>query len=145
MEKEITKEYTNGELTVIWKPKACIHSEECIKALPNVYKPKEKPWITPKNASTNELKDQIAKCPSGALSYYMNKEGKKVRDEENESMETKVEVKENGPLMVHGTLKVIDKSGKEEVKERTTAFCRCGSSKNKPYCDGTHNEINFQG
>lgn len=110
-----------------------------------MYKPKEKPWITPKNATTNELKDQIAKCPSGALSYCMNKEGKKGIDEEKESTQTKVEVKENGPLLVHGTLKVIDKSGKEEVKERITAFCRCGFSKNKPYCDGTHNEINFQG
>lgn len=145
MEKEITKEYTNGELTVVWKPKACIHSEECIHALPDVYKPKEKPWIIPEKATTQELKDQIAKCPSGALSYYMNKEGRKNKDKEEESMETKVEVKENGPLLVHGTLKVIDKSGNEETKKRTTAFCRCGASNNKPYCDGTHNEIDFKG
>lgn len=145
MEKEITKEYTNGELTVVWKPKACIHSEECIHALPEVYKPKEKPWITPENATTQELKDQIAKCPSGALSYYMNKDGKKDKDKEEESMETKVEVKENGPLLVHGNLKVIDQSGNEELKKRTTAFCRCGASNNKPYCDGTHNEIGFKG
>lgn len=145
MEKEIIKEYSNGELTVVWKPKACIHSKECIHALPNVYKPEEKPWITPENATTQELKDQIAKCPSGALSYYMNKDGNKEMDKEKENMETKVEVKENGPLLVHGNIKVKDKSGNEEAKKRITAFCRCGSSKNKPYCDGTHNEIKFQG
>ncbi len=71
MEKEIVKEYSNGELTVVWKPQRCIHAGECVKALPEVYNPKEKPWIKAENASTQALKDQIAKCPSGALSYYM--------------------------------------------------------------------------
>ncbi|KOF02738.1 putative Fe-S cluster protein YjdI [Roseivirga ehrenbergii] len=71
MEKEIVKEYSNGELTVVWKPQKCIHAGECVKALPEVYNPKEKPWIKAENASTQALKDQIAKCPSGALSYYM--------------------------------------------------------------------------
>ena len=71
MEKEIVKEYSNGELTVVWKPHKCIHAGECVKALPEVYIPKEKPWIKAENASTQALKDQIAKCPSGALSYYM--------------------------------------------------------------------------
>ena len=71
MEKEIVKEYSNGELTVVWKPQKCIHAGECVKALPKVYNPKEKPWIKAENASTQALKDQIAKCPSGALSYYM--------------------------------------------------------------------------
>ena len=71
MEKEIVKEYSNGELTVVWKPQKCVHAGECVKAFPEVYNPKEKPWIKAENASTQALKDQIAKCPSGALSYYM--------------------------------------------------------------------------
>ncbi|MGK0487173.1 MAG: putative Fe-S cluster protein YjdI, partial [Candidatus Endobugula sp.] len=71
MEKEIVKEYSNGELTVVWKPAKCIHASECVKALPEVYNPDEKPWIKAENASTQALKDQIAKCPSGALSYKM--------------------------------------------------------------------------
>lgn len=71
MEKEIVKEYSNGELTVVWKPAKCIHAGECVKALPEVYNPKEKPWIKAGNTSTQALKDQIAKCPSGALSYYI--------------------------------------------------------------------------
>ena len=61
------------------------------------------------------------------------------------SSETKVDVLENGPLLVHGTLKVVHKDGKEETKNKTTAFCRCGSSANKPYCDGTHNKQGFVG
>ncbi len=72
--KEIVKEYSNGELTVVWKPEKCIHSGICVKTLPKVYHPKEKPWIKPEMASTSELKSQINKCPSGALSFYLNAE-----------------------------------------------------------------------
>jgi uncharacterized Fe-S cluster protein YjdI len=63
-----TKEYTNGEITILWKPEKCIHSGICVKTLPQVYKPKEKPWITIENAASDELIKQIATCPSGALS-----------------------------------------------------------------------------
>jgi len=63
-----TLEYSNGEITIIWKPKACIHSAICVKTLPEVYDPKARPWIRTENATTQELIDQIAKCPSGALS-----------------------------------------------------------------------------
>lgn len=65
----IKKEYENDEIVVIWKPQSCIHAVEFFKALPRVYVPKSKPWIKVKNATTEELKAQIGKCPSGALSY----------------------------------------------------------------------------
>lgn len=141
MNKEITKEYTKRELTIVWKPKTCIHAAECVKALPKVYKPKARPWLKIENATTEELKAQIKKCPSGALSYYMNDEDNK----EAETLETKVEVLENGPLLVYGTLKVTDKDGNTETKNKTTAFCRCGHSNNKPYCDGAHIKSGFNG
>lgn len=67
---DITKEYSNGEISVIWKPKLCEHAGICVKMLPDVYSPKEKPWIKAENATTVELKNQIAQCPSGALSYH---------------------------------------------------------------------------
>ena len=138
---EIVKEYTNGEITVVWKPKTCIHAAVCVKTLPNVYKPKEKPWIQIDNATTEELKAQVSQCPSGALSYYMNGED----NAESQSLETKVEVLNNGPLLVYGTLKVVDKDGNETTKNKTTAFCRCGQSQNKPYCDGAHVKAGFVG
>ena len=141
-QKEIIKEYSNGELTVIWKPKTCIHATECVKRLPNVYKPDEKPWIQVENASTQELMDQINACPSGALSYKM--EGDAVESQE-ENDRIKVEVLKDGPLLVHGTLDVAGSNGQHEMKTRTTAFCRCGASANKPYCDGEHNNIGFKG
>ncbi|MFC7525552.1 (4Fe-4S)-binding protein [Parapedobacter sp. GCM10030251] len=60
--------YKNGEITILWKPKACIHSGVCVRTLPDVYDPKARPWIRIENATTQELIDQVAKCPSGALS-----------------------------------------------------------------------------
>jgi uncharacterized Fe-S cluster protein YjdI len=135
------KEYSNGEVTVTWEAKKCIHSGICVKGLPEVFKPNERPWIQIENATTDQLVDRIKKCPSGALGYYMNAEG----DQTAQSMETKVEVLENGPLLVYGTLKVTLKDGSAETKNRTTAFCRCGASQNKPYCDGAHVKEGFQG
>jgi uncharacterized Fe-S cluster protein YjdI len=64
------KEYKNGEIAIVWKPAKCTHSGVCVHALPNVYKPTKKPWISPENATTSELIEQVEKCPSGALTYY---------------------------------------------------------------------------
>lgn len=67
-----TKKYSNGEITVVWKPEKCIHSGICERMLPKVYNPQERPWIKPENATTAELIDQINNCPSGALSFIRN-------------------------------------------------------------------------
>jgi uncharacterized Fe-S cluster protein YjdI len=64
--------YTNGELTVVWKPKVCIHSALCWKGLIQVFNPKERPWIKMDGASTERIIEQVKKCPSGALSYYVD-------------------------------------------------------------------------
>lgn len=64
------KEYDNGEVTVTWQPEKCIHSGRCVRGLPAVFDPKRKPWIEIGNASSQELVDQVKKCPSGALGYY---------------------------------------------------------------------------
>lgn len=141
MGKKITKKYSNGEVTIVWQPNLCIHSGICTKGLPQVFKPSQRPWINPDAAKTEELVNQVKNCPSGALSFFMNDEENK----EAESMQTKVEVLPNGPLLVYGTLKVTDKDGNTATKNKTTAFCRCGQSQNKPYCDGAHIKANFQG
>lgn len=70
------REYSNGELTVVWQASKCQHSGVCVKMLPKVYHPKDQLWIKPENATTEELKAQINKCPSGALSFYMNQDKK---------------------------------------------------------------------
>lgn len=64
------KEYSNGEVVITWQPEKCIHSGICVRGLPRVFNPRKKPWIEIGNASTEELVDQVKKCPSGALGFY---------------------------------------------------------------------------
>jgi uncharacterized Fe-S cluster protein YjdI len=73
--KDITKKYTNGEITIVWKPAQCTHSTLCWKGLGEVFDPRKHPWITPEKASSEKIIEQIKKCPSGALSYFHNSEG----------------------------------------------------------------------
>jgi uncharacterized Fe-S cluster protein YjdI len=62
------KEYSNGEITVVWQPGKCIHSGNCVRNLPSVFQPREQPWVKIHSASTAEIVQTVAKCPSGALS-----------------------------------------------------------------------------
>jgi len=143
--KDITKTYTNGEVTIVWKPSVCIHSTICWKGdqgLISVFDPRIKPWIKPEGATTERIIEQVKKCPSGALSHYMNAEAGKIESMDVESI---VEVSPNGPLLVYGNITIRDKDGSETKKDKVTAFCRCGQSSNKPYCDGTHRKIGFEG
>lgn len=148
MPKETLK-YSNGEVTVVWKPKVCIHSTICWKGLLSVFNPKEKPWIKMDGASTTQIIEQVRKCPSGALSYFMNadaiedKPGSAVVAEAAHLM--KIKVAPNGPYLVQSECVIIHADGKEETKNGTVALCRCGASGNKPYCDGSHNKIGFKG
>lgn len=146
MEKEIVKEYSNGEITIVWKPGFCIHAMFCWKELIEVFDPKRRPWVDPYGASTERIIQQIERCPSKALSYYKNNSNDKTSRENSKQSENQflVEVVKDGPLLVHGSFWLKDKDGKKIQKENITAFCRCGASKNKPYCDGTHEKISFK-
>lgn len=136
------KEYTNGEVTITWEPEKCIHSGACVKGLGNVFQPKEKPWIKVEAAPTDAMIEQVKKCPSAALGYYLNNSERKVESSVEEQI---VEVIPNGPLMVYGNIEVKFSDGHKERKSKSSAFCRCGASQNKPFCDGTHKKISFEG
>jgi uncharacterized Fe-S cluster protein YjdI len=135
---EKIKEYSNGEVTIVWKPTVCIHSAKCVQGLPDVFKPRDKPWIQLENSNTEAIIKTVKTCPSGALSFYMNTKGKTDEVSNKTAANTTVEVLDNGPLMVYGPLSVKHSDGREEQKDRNTAFCRCGKSDNKPFCDGSH-------
>ena len=140
--KNIVKEYTNGEVTVVWKPDMCIHSAICAKGLPGVFDPKARPWVNTDGADSETIMAQIDKCPSGALSYFKNGEKPQEISIEEEQI---VEVMPNGPLMVYGNITVKQSDGTEAKRHKVTAFCRCGASQNKPFCDGAHKKIGFEG
>ncbi len=139
--KEIIKEYSNEDLTVIWKPNTCIHAKKCWKGLIQVFNPQNRPWINMSGASSERIKKQVEACPSGALSYV----SKTTDGKASAHTETKVEALEDGPLLIYGTLHITNPDGTTEKKNKTTAFCRCGASHNKPYCDGTHVKVEFKG
>lgn len=144
-----TMKYTNGEVTIVWKPNVCIHSTLCWKGLGDVFKPKERPWIQPEGADTEKIIEQVRQCPSGALSYYLNAEASPEEPSDKIVSEAahilKVEVTPNGPYLIKTECLIVHADGKEETKTGTVALCRCGASANKPYCDGQHRKIGFEG
>tara|TARA_R110002096_G_scaffold357703_1_gene550926 strand:- start:610 stop:1029 length:420 start_codon:yes stop_codon:yes gene_type:complete len=135
------KEYTNEDVTVVWKPGLCIHSEKCWRGLPEVFKPKEKPWIQPNGTKSTSVIEQVGKCPSGALSIKSDSKGSSALAEEG----IKIEALKNGPLMVHSDCVITKSDGTTEVRQTRVTFCRCGHSANKPYCDGAHKKEGFMG
>jgi len=144
-DEPLTKTYSNGNITVVWKPGKCIHSTICWKeatGLPSVFNPRIRPWIHMEGSDSENIIAQVQKCPSGALSFFYNNE--KTADV-NVQQEIPVEVMKNGPLIVRGDVVVKDQNGMESRKGKVTAFCRCGLSGNKPYCDGSHKNTQIDG
>ncbi len=64
--------YSNKDITVVWKPDICIHSGICFRGLPEVFDPRRRPWIELDRSNTERIMLQVKRCPSGALSYFLN-------------------------------------------------------------------------
>ncbi len=64
----MSKEYPKDDVVILWNSSKCTHSANCARGLPQVFKPKDRPWIQVENASKEEIVAQVGKCPSGALS-----------------------------------------------------------------------------
>ncbi len=69
----LTKEYTNGEITIVWQSGKCIHTGNCVKTNQKVFQPKTQPWIKPEADTSKNIISAVNKCPSGALSFYYTK------------------------------------------------------------------------
>ncbi|MCB0794687.1 MAG: (4Fe-4S)-binding protein [Flavobacteriales bacterium] len=132
--------YANDAITVEWRPERCIHSQRCWRELGQVFRPKEKKWVDVDAAPPDVIRDQVNKCPSGALSI-------KTDDMEHgtASSGTQVDLMPNGPALVKGAITITYPDGRTETKEKGCALCRCGASANKPFCDGSHKSNGFEG
>ncbi len=137
--KDITKEYSNDDLTIVWQPKKCIHSEKCWRGLSEVFRYGKKPWVDPNGADSKTIVNQIDQCPSGALSYKLKNQSLN----KEKTMSTKINLAKNGPVLLKGNIEIQMPDGSVR-EESNAALCRCGASNNKPFCDGTHSKINFQ-
>ena len=134
------KHYNKEKFTIQWEPEKCIHAKECVKRLPDVYNPQERPWIKPENATVEDLISQIDACPSGALSYFI--EG---QNSTGTNKSIRCDVMPNGPLIITGDIQLNNPDGTSKELSGKTALCRCGASNNKPFCDGSHAKIDFKG
>ena len=140
----LKKTYTNGEVTIVWKPNLCTHSAMCVNGLPEVFNTQQKPWINAQGANTQQIIDQVKKCPSGALTYYLN-DATDPQANNTGSGGMKIDILKDGPLILEGDIILCAPDGNETTKTGKTALCRCGASANKPFCDGAHRKIEFKG
>ena len=157
------RQYTNGEITVFWKPSKCIHATTCFRELLEVYNPRKRPWVNMKGASTERIIEVTDKCPTQAIFWRYNKDlteeekrlnekyqgiseevnPETLHEEKQKDKGAKLQLMPNGPLLVEGDFKVIGPDGNELKTMMMTSFCRCGSSKNQPFCDGSHRLAGF--
>ncbi|MCV9388795.1 (4Fe-4S)-binding protein [Reichenbachiella ulvae] len=135
-----TKHYSNDEITVKWQSELCIHSAKCFNGLKEVFDPRARPWVNMEGSSSEKIISQVHQCPSGALSIVDDQLAQKP----TQANQTKVVCKPNGPLLIHGAI-TIEHEGSQTEKDNITALCRCGASKNKPFCDGSHSKVGFEG
>ncbi|MFC2101425.1 (4Fe-4S)-binding protein [Bacteroidota bacterium] len=144
---EKVKSYTNGDITVYWRPEKCIHSANCIIGNPSVFNAQKRPWINMKDADSDEVIKTVNTCPSRALLYKSNK-GSPAPDKVKEaptSEGAKVQILRNGPALISGNYTLHDTSNQPiEIKTEIAAICRCGASRRKPFCDGNHTRVGFK-
>ncbi|HLP72510.1 MAG TPA: (4Fe-4S)-binding protein [Bacteroidales bacterium] len=159
------RKYSNKEITVYWKPSACIHASYCYRELIEVFDPSRRPWVDLNESTTQRIVEVVNMCPTEALSWKWNDENlnpgvesdqlnhvkfrrpdlvdEKAVTKEEEPVSVKVMV--DGPIVLKGTF-TIDYDGiSKDVNDSLVSICRCGVSDHMPFCDGKHRKIGFNG
>lgn len=140
MSKKDTFEYGGERATVSWNGKLCIHVGECGRAKGDLFVGGRKPWCQPDLVDDDDVTEVILRCPTGALSV----EFADGRVTETAPDQNNVTVAYNGPLFVTGDLDIEGAPADVPGLKFRAALCRCGQSKNKPYCDNSHEEAGFR-
>jgi len=130
--------YVGKKITIHDNRGICSHAGFCTDGLPSVWRMGVEPWIDPDGASVEEIIATIKKCPSGALSYSI--EEVEHRDLDRQPA---IRLAKDGPYHVIGGIELHNEPRGEEASLEHYTLCRCGGSKNKPFCDGQHWYINF--
>jgi uncharacterized Fe-S cluster protein YjdI len=158
------RKYKNNEITVYWKPDACVHASYCYRELIEVFDPGRRPWVDMNGASTDRIIEVVNMCPTEALTWKWNDENKNkdisidqtnhvifkrpelLGSKETADSENPVSVKimMDGPIVVKGDFTFQYSGNKKEMKDGLISLCRCGASNHLPFCDGTHRKIGFE-
>ncbi len=129
----MAKAYKGETIEIGFEMKRCIHARNCFLKLPQVFDPEKRPWVDPEAAPAEEIAAMVRTCPSGALTF------RKLESDVGEAAPgiNRMSVLENGPNAFHGNLVVAG-----EPMTRAT-LCRCGKTKNPPFCDYSHVDAGF--
>jgi uncharacterized Fe-S cluster protein YjdI/CDGSH-type Zn-finger protein len=129
----VMREYSTDRITVEWRAERCIHSANCIRALPKVFDPRRRPWVDVEVASTDDIAQAVLRCPTGALQFVRHDDGA----QESPDTPTSLTPIRNGPLYVRGALEVRDLDGHMIRTGTRVSLCRCGLAQQIPFCDNT--------
>ena len=132
-------DYRGRKITIHDNRAVCAHAGHCTDSLPSAFRSEAEPWIDPDGAEVENIFETIRKCPSGALSYSID--GVEAKDQDREPTVT---VSKDGPYVVVGAPELQDEEQSRPESAEHYTLCRCGGSRNKPFCDGTHWHINFR-
>lgn len=131
--------YATDEITVSFDPTRCIHAAECIRSAPGVFDSRRKRWIRPELGTTDEIVTAVHRCPTGALVYTLPNG----RTEEP-APEATIHASRHGPLYLRGAITIEREDGSVVAETLRVALCRCGATKNEPFCDGSHRAAGFR-
>lgn len=137
--KDENRAYAGTSITIHDNRGLCAHAGECTSRLPSVWRMGVEPWIDPDGASVAAIVETIKACPSGALSYTIDDELH--RDCENPQA---IRLAKDGPYVVTGGIALEGVELGDGASREHFTLCRCGASKNKPFCDGSHNDVSFK-
>jgi CDGSH-type Zn-finger protein/uncharacterized Fe-S cluster protein YjdI len=132
-------DYPGDKIDVQWDGRLCIHIGECGNAEGSLFVAGRDPWCLPDQASRDEVREIVERCPSGALTYRDHEGTPEPPPEENTVL-----VVYNGPLYLSGDLDIAGAPGDMAGVRFRAALCRCGQSGNKPFCDNSHLSAGFQ-
>ena len=132
-------DYVGKKITIHDNRGICAHAGYCTDNLASVFKLNQEPWIDPDGAAVEEVIDTIKKCPSGALSHTVDDV-----EHQDQARVPMVTVTKDGPYAITGGIELLEQPPGEGASTEHYTLCRCGGSKNKPFCDGTHWHIGFK-
>jgi CDGSH-type Zn-finger protein/uncharacterized Fe-S cluster protein YjdI len=131
--------YETQHIRVHWDSSRCIHTARCLQALPQVFDVRRRPWVEADAAGADAVAEAVETCPTGALRY-----------ERVDGAPQEVPVRpavaipiDNGPLVVMGDLRVQGPDDELISEETRITLCRCGRTRNQPFCDNSHIAAGF--
>jgi uncharacterized Fe-S cluster protein YjdI/CDGSH-type Zn-finger protein len=158
------RDYAGDGIVVHWDSELCEHSMRCFTGLPEVFDTERRPWVDVGGADAARIAATVDTCPSRALTYSRtdgaplgpngvegappssgDRQASPGGGQEERALDAPPSVtpRQDGPVVVEGTIVLVGPDGTAEEHTGRTFLCRCGGSASKPLCDGSHKRIGF--